>query len=232
MTGHVWRCFGSIVAIRRRARRPSFRGLDGAEQALSVETGPAVLPHRSQISRCTGWRSAASVPERDAEASRTWENYDESCLEDLHGPPRRCAAADRSTGRGVAGAVARTGARRRCTSDRANFPVSRLPGSPDVRAEGRRSQKPKAIPEHKFRLGLCDGVFAHQEDQGVARERFHHGDKDRPVGAAAEWLRPLRDRRVRRPRASRSPWANGRISLRVSQFPPRRLCDVVTRDQP
>jgi hypothetical protein len=37
-------------------------------------------------------------------------------------------------------------------------------------------------------------------------------------GAATEWLSPLRDRRVRRPRASRRPWANV-TSLRVPQFP-------------
>ena len=43
---------------------------------------------------------------------------------------------------------------------------------------------------------LRDGVFAHQEDQGIARERFHHGGKDRPVGSTGEWFIPLATARL------------------------------------
>ena len=45
-------------------------------------------------------------------------------------------------------------------------------------------------PDVNFGWGY-DCVCAHQEDQGIARERFHHGGKDRPVGSVAEWLIPL-----------------------------------------
>ena len=34
-------------------------------------------------------------------------------------------------------------------------------------------------PDISFRLGLCDGVAAHQEDQGSPRERLHHGGENR-----------------------------------------------------
>src|SRR5437899_4656776 len=34
-------------------------------------------------------------------------------------------------------------------------------------------------PDIQLRLGLRDHLAAHQEDQGTARERFYHGERDR-----------------------------------------------------
>src|SRR5204863_205171 len=38
----------------------------------------------------------------------------------------------------------------------------------------------RAAPGHLLRLGLCDGLAAHEEDQRAARKRFHHGGEARP----------------------------------------------------
>jgi 4a-hydroxytetrahydrobiopterin dehydratase len=40
-------------------------------------------------------------------------------------------------------------------------------------------------PRYQFRLGSRDRFSKHQEDQGIARERFHHGEQDRPHGRSA-----------------------------------------------
>jgi hypothetical protein len=40
-------------------------------------------------------------------------------------------------------------------------------------------------PRYQLRLGLRDRLAEHQEDQGTARERFYHGEQDRPHDRSA-----------------------------------------------
>ena len=44
-----------------------------------------------------------------------------------------------------------------------------------ARGDARRSRG--ASPRHQLRLGLRDGFAANQENQRIARERFHHGSE-------------------------------------------------------
>src|SRR5260221_6231909 len=60
------------------------------------------------------------------------------------------------------------------------------PGSSCLRATSRRARRERRpSPRYQVRLGSRDRFSKHQEDQGIARERFHHGEQDRPHGRSA-----------------------------------------------
>src|SRR5260221_393772 len=60
------------------------------------------------------------------------------------------------------------------------------PGSACLRAASRRARRERRpSPRYQFRLGSRDRFSKHQEDQGIARERFHHGEQNRPHGRSA-----------------------------------------------
>jgi hypothetical protein len=54
-----------------------------------------------------------------------------------------------------------------------------------VQQVGELAESRRPSPRYQFRLGSRDRFSKHQEDQGIARERFHHGEQDRPHGRSA-----------------------------------------------
>src|SRR5262249_56081700 len=56
-----------------------------------------------------------------------------------------------------------------------------FPGGARLRAAGGRvGRKRRTSSGRQFRLGLRKHLAEHEEDQGAARERLHHGEQDRP----------------------------------------------------
>src|SRR5437899_5152663 len=64
---------------------------------------------------------------------------------------------------------------------RAHISIPQFPGSACLRAASRRARRDRRpSPRYQLRLGSRDRLAEHQEDQGTARKRFHHGEQDRP----------------------------------------------------
>ena len=99
----------------------------------------------------------------------------------LHALPRWHPAADSCRGRGISPAGAGLALTRRSDPHRAHLPVQEFRrGLRLCRACRGVGRGRGSSPRYLFRLGLRDGVAAHEEDQRAARERFHHGGKTRP----------------------------------------------------
>src|SRR6516165_3555526 len=98
----------------------------------------------------------------------------------LHPLPRGRAAADTGGGRELWRPSAGLGVARRSQADRADLPFQEFPrGLRLRRARSRACGSRRTSPRDHVWLGLRHGLAAHQEDQGSARERLHHGGKAR-----------------------------------------------------
>src|ERR1700730_6069431 len=73
------------------------------------------------------------------------------------------------------------GTRRRCAPHRTRVSIQELSrGAERRRSGGCACGITRSSSRHQFRLGLCEDLLAHKENQRIARERFHHGGAYRP----------------------------------------------------
>src|SRR5205085_12293345 len=167
------------AAQRNKARRS---GIGGRFRVFAGEARRA--PARtSQCRRTMALLRRQRPIARHAAPCRRREDRDGRATrrKKLHTLPRRRPAIEPRGSRGIPSAGAGMGLARRGDPHRAHLPLQEFRrGVLLYRTRRRTGRGGRPSPGHLLRLGLCDGLAAHEEDQRAARKRFYHGGEARP----------------------------------------------------